>query len=139
MNIEIRSMTGKVLISGEYKSLKDAVEKNKLDLQWADLQRVNLRDTDLQWSDLRRVNLRDTDLHGANLDFSAWPLRCGSLSAKIDDRVIRQLLYHAAMPAQNNDIVIDPKIRDLFNSELFKKVVNEFHRMQECGEFKGVK
>jgi hypothetical protein len=189
MKIKIKSTMGKVLVSGRYESLKDAAEKNKLNLRGADLRGVdlqganlwmadlreadfcgddlreadfcgadlrgadlrrtdlreadfrgaNLRTTNLQGVDLRGAKLQNADLFGADLDFSVWPLRCGSLSAKIDDRIITQLLYHAAMPAQNNDIVTDPDIEKLFNSKLFKKVVNKFHRVQECGKFEGVK
>ena len=68
--------------------LRDA-DLQRANLQGADLQRANLRDADLQ-----RANLRGATLHGADLDFSCWPLCCGSLTAIIDDRLAAQLLYH---------------------------------------------
>jgi hypothetical protein len=30
------------------------------------------------------------------LDFSCWPLWCGSFSVKVDDRLVCQLLHHVA-------------------------------------------
>ena len=41
-----------------------------------------------------KANLRGANLRGADLDFSCWPLCCGSLEAKTDDRINKQLLYH---------------------------------------------
>lgn len=75
----------------------------------------------------------------ANLDFSCVALSCKSLSVKYDEKHIIQLLYHAAMPTQKNAIIEDKDIKMLFDSELFKKIVNRFHRVGECGEYTGVK
>ena len=52
--------------------------------------RANLSGANLSGADLSGANLS-----GANLDYSAWPLWCGSLGVKIDERIGRQLLYHA--------------------------------------------
>jgi hypothetical protein len=65
------------------------------DLRGADLRVADLRGADLRGADLRVADLREADLSGANIDFSCWPLWCGSLNAKIDERIARQLLYHA--------------------------------------------
>ncbi len=72
------------------------------DLRGADLQRVNLREADLRGANLREANLqwadlRGADLRGADLDFSCWPLWCGSIGVKIDDRLMMQLLGHVAV------------------------------------------
>ena len=40
------------------------------------------------------ANLREADLRGANLDFSAWPLWCGSLNVTVSLDFVRQLSYH---------------------------------------------
>ena len=91
-------------------------------------QRANLRRANLQDANLRRANLRD-----ANLDFSVWPLWCGSIGAIVDDRIQRQLLYHAYAtdnPEQDADIA------ELFQSELFRRVIAKFHRFGECGGFR---
>lgn len=82
--ITIRNrFTGDVIICGEYKSIKDCLERNRdmdlrnADLQCADLrgtdlrgmnfQDADLRDTDLQLADFRGTDLRDTDLQNADL------------------------------------------------------------------------
>ena len=68
-------------------------------LQRANLQRANLQGADLQGADLRGANLQGTnlqgaDLRGANLDFSCWPLWCGSQNVKIDEKQAKQLFAH---------------------------------------------
>ena len=50
-------------------------------------------------ADLREANLRGADLRGANLssadlDFSAWPLWCGSKNAKVSAKLAMQLAAH---------------------------------------------
>lgn len=45
-------------------------------------------------ADLRNADLRWANLCEANLDFSSWPLWCGSRDVKIDDRLAAQLLWH---------------------------------------------
>ena len=62
--------------------------------EWLDLRKANLTGADLTESDLRWADLRWANLTGANLDFSAWPLWCGSLGVKCDARLARQLAYH---------------------------------------------
>jgi len=51
---------------------------------------------DLLDADLRSADLRDADLRGANLDFSCWPLWCGSKGVIVDLKVAYQLLAHVA-------------------------------------------
>ena len=69
------------------------------DLQWANLRVANLREANLRWAnlrgaDLRGADLRGADLRGANLDFSVWPLWCGSKNVKADNRLVYQLVAH---------------------------------------------
>jgi uncharacterized protein YjbI with pentapeptide repeats len=45
-------------------------------------------------ADLRRANLREANLREANLDFSCFPLWCGSFQMIVDDRLIDQLKCH---------------------------------------------
>ena len=59
------------------------------DLTGADLRRANLTDADLRGADLRRA-----DLTGVDVDFSCWPLWCGSLNVTTDKRIACQLAYH---------------------------------------------
>ena len=69
------------------------------DLRYADLRYADLRSADLQGADLRSADLQDADLQGAdlldaNLDYSCFPLWCGSKGMKIDRRLFLQLLAH---------------------------------------------
>ena len=71
------------------------------DLRWAnlrgaDLRWANLRGADLHGADLRGANLRGANLRGADLNFSAFPLWCGSFDIMDDGRLIKQLLGHIA-------------------------------------------
>lgn len=67
----------------------------------ASLQGADLRDADLQganlWgADLWGANLHDADLRRADIDFSCWPLWCGSKGIKVDLCIVYQLLAHVA-------------------------------------------
>ena len=42
------------------------------------------------------ANLRGANLRWADLDFSAWPLKCSSFYVKADDRLVAQLFAHWA-------------------------------------------
>lgn len=78
----------------------------------------------LRDANLRGANLRGADLHGANLDFSCWPLWCGTANVIIDERIARQLLAHAFHAARE---FIQP-------TDEQRKFVNRFHRI-ESDEF----
>jgi hypothetical protein len=117
----------KVKLELHLKWLKDKKGGERADLSWADLSWADLSWADLSWADLREANLsganlreadlsganlsganlreanlsganlREANLSGADLDFSVWPLWCGSLEVgKIDDRLALQLLAHVA-------------------------------------------
>ena len=118
------------------KLLKDGCKKAILDY---DLRGANLSDADLRGADLRGANLRgadlrgadlsDADLRGADLDYSCYPLWCGSLHLKADKRLACQLAYHlCSMQCDDADYI---KMR---NSIL--GFANQFHRADECGELK---
>ena len=71
-------------------------------------------------------DLRYADLRGANIDFSCYPLWCGSLGLKADKRLACQLAYHlCSMQCDDTEFV---KMR---NSVL--SFANQFHRADECG------
>ncbi len=98
--------------------LKDGCKKAILD--------YNLRDADLRGADLRRANLRGANLRDADLDFSCYPLWCGSLRIKTDKRIAAQLAYHlCSMQCDDAEYI---KMR---NSIL--DFANQFHRAGECG------
>ena len=85
MRIEIKNrFNGKIIIRGEYKSIKHCLEENRAayfedaDLRDADLgvaylggayfRGADLVGTDLRGADLRDADLRDTDLKGADFE-----------------------------------------------------------------------
>jgi hypothetical protein len=62
-------------------------------------ERAVLSGADLRWTHLSRAvlsgaNLSRAVLSGAALDFSCWPLWCGSIGTTVDARIFRQLLGH---------------------------------------------
>jgi hypothetical protein len=64
------------------------------DLRSADLRDANLRNANLSGADLSGADLRSADLRNANLDYSCWPLWCGSKDVKVDARIAAQLAAH---------------------------------------------
>ena len=83
---------------GERANLREA-DLTGADLSWANLRRANLRGADLTGADLReadltRADMRGANLRGANMDFSCWPLWCGSTGVKVDVKIFAQLAAH---------------------------------------------
>lgn len=116
-----------------YADLRDA------NLAYANLSNARLCDADLRGANLSSADLTNTDLSGAdltgtNIDFSAWPLWCGSLSVKIDKRIAAQLLYHALRAMQS--CVDDPDVAAVLSSKPCLTLANQFHRVCTCGEIK---
>ena len=64
------------------------------DLREANLQGANLRGANLQEADLREADLLGADLREADIDYSCWPIWCGSLDVRVDKRIAVQLAYH---------------------------------------------
>ena len=64
------------------------------DLREADLSGADLSGADLREADLREADLRWANLRGANLDYSCWPLWCGSNHVKVDALIAAQLAAH---------------------------------------------
>jgi hypothetical protein len=99
------------------------------DLSNANLRGADLSNANLSNADLRGADLRGADLRGADLDYSCYPLWCGSLHFKADKRLACQLAYHlCSMQCDDADYI---KMR---NSIL--GFANQFHRVDECGELK---
>ena len=105
-------------------------------LRWADLRGADLRGADLCGADLCGANLREVDLRGANLrwadlcradlDFSCWPLWCGSLDVTVDKRIAAQLAYHFCRVRCD-----DPEVQAA--QKALAPLANQFHRVEECG------
>ena len=72
----------------------------------------------------------EANLLSADIDYSCLSLWCGSLSAKFDDKQIKQLIYHIVKAGLSS-----PNVDDRIKSELEKLIplANEFHRSWECG------
>ena len=104
------------------------------DLQDADLRGADLQDANLQGANLRGADLQDANLQGADIDYSCWPLWCGSLDVKVDRRIAAQLAYHFCRLDCD-----DPDYIEARNAIV--NFANEFHRVEECGwlEFREVK
>ena len=98
----------------------------RADLQGAGLQGADLREADLREADLQGADLRGADLRGANLDYSCWPLWCGSLDVKVDKKIAVQLAYHFCRLDCD-----DPEYIKTRNAVL--SFANQFHRVNECG------
>jgi len=100
------------------------------DLTGADLTGADLRGADLRGADLTGAYLTRAYLRGADLDFSCLPLHCGGLNFKVDEKIIKQLLYHVINIADYSDI----KIPQLGKNT--RKFANKFHRVisTECKE-----
>ena len=94
----------------------------------ANLQGANLRDVNLQ-----DVNLRDANLQGADLDFSCLPLWCGSLLANMDDRQVKQLLYHILSIVKHSNNVSET-IKAALLTDKNIEIAKEFHRANKCNK-----
>ena len=101
-------------------------EGEKAYLRGADLRGANLRGADLGETNLRGADLRGANLRGANLDYSCWPLWCGSLDVKVDRRIAAQLCYHFCRLYCD-----DPEYLVARNAVI--DFANTFHRVEECG------
>lgn len=95
-------------------------------LQAANLHGANLQRADLQRANFRGANLRGANLRGANIDYSCWPLWCGSLGVKVDRRIFCQLAYHLCRVIVDDDECKEAQLR-------LGRLANEFHRADECG------
>ena len=92
-------------------------------LREANLSRADLRKADLRGTYLSGTNLSRADLREANIDFSCFPLWCGSFDLKCDQRLFWQLLAHAArlnVVYEDGDTEIKEAILDI------RKYANKF-------------
>ena len=69
--------------------LKKILEEHKLWLNGNGGQQADRYGADLRGADLRVANLS-----GANLDYSCWPLWCGSKNVKVDLKIAQQIAAH---------------------------------------------
>ena len=96
-------------------------------LRCANLERANLERANLEGASLEGANLERANLRGANLDYSCWPLWCGSLrDVQIDKRIFAQLAYHICR------VIVDDDECKAAQRALYP-IANQFHRVDECG------
>lgn len=62
----------------------------------------------------------------ADLDYSCWPLWCGSLDVKVDVRLAAQLAYHFCRLVCDDPAYIQAR-------NALVPLANTFHRADECG------
>ena len=102
------------------------------DLREANLWRANLWEADLREANLWRANLweadlREADLREADLDYSCWPLWCGSLGVRVCKRIAAQLAYHFCRLDCDDQEVIAAQ-------NAIIPLASQFHRADECGK-----
>ena len=90
----------------------------------ANLRNANLCGADLRNANLHNANLRNADLRGADIDFSCWPLWCGSFNVIVDRRIAAQLAYHFCRV-----ICDDPGVVQC--QKALYQLANTFHRVGE--------
>ena len=108
------------------------------DLSSANLSSANLIGTNLRGANLRSANLISADLSGANLrgadlDFSCFPLWCGSLTCNMDDKQAIQILYHCLSVVKNSNNISEELKEELLTEENIE-VARRFHRADECNK-----
>lgn len=79
-----------------------------------------------RWIETNQREGSRADLRGADLDYSCWPLWCGSLGIKVDKKIAVQLAYHFCRLDCD-----DPEYIKTRNAIL--NFANQFHRVNECG------
>lgn len=128
-NLSYSSLSGSNL---KYSDLSGS-DLSDSNLSGSDLSGANLRGADLSGNILRGANLSRSDLRDSDIDYSAWPLWCGSLKAHVDDRIAIQLLYHTLSVVQHSPYVSDELKRALLTPGNID-AANRFHRVNECGK-----
>ena len=96
-------------------------------LMGANLIGANLKGANLMGANLARANLERANLIGANLDYSCWPLWCGSLcNVRIDKSIFAQLAYHICR------VIVDDDECKAAQRAMYP-IANQFRRVNECG------
>ena len=94
-NICMADLTGADLTGANLRGVNlDEAKLRSADLRNADLTGAYLRGADLHEASLLKANLTGANLTGANIDYSTWPLWCGSKNAVVDRRIAAQLVAH---------------------------------------------
>ena len=111
------------------KELQEILDKHK---KWLNNE-YGRKKADLRKADLRNADLRYANLRGANIDYSCLPLWCGSLLANMDDKQVKQLLYHTLSIVKHSNNV-SKTLKDALLTEQNVNIAKEFHRADECNK-----
>ena len=117
--MKIASRNGVTLFEDKSRSVKET-------LAAAIAAGADLSDADLSRANLSRANLSRANLSDADLDFSCFPLWCGSFGIKADGRLLYQLCYHICKLDSDTDDFKAVKTA-------LTDYANKFHRVEECG------
>ena len=99
MKTQLKRTDGTLIDESDTLTFKELVVRHKADLDGADLDgadliRADLDGADLDGANLTRANLTGAYLTGANIDYSAWPLWCGTYNVKVDKNIAAQIAMH---------------------------------------------
>jgi hypothetical protein len=104
----------------------------KANLEGAYLAGADLTEAKLYRANLKGANLKLADLSKANIDYTCWPLWCGSLAVTVDSKIASQLVYHAVRACQS--VADDADVVAFCNDPIVTRLANRFHRADECGK-----
>ena len=101
-------------------------DMQRADMRVADMRGANMRWANMRWANMRGADMQRADMRGADIDFSCWPLWCGSLDVIVDKRIAAQLAYHFCRLVCDDDEVKSAQ-------KMLAPLANQFHRVKECG------
>ncbi len=87
----------------------------------SDLSVANLIDANLTGANLSDTILTGADLTGANIDYTSWPLWCGTKGVKKDEDQIKQLLMHTLDNTKGQVPGLTQELLDWVNSGKYIK------------------
>ena len=108
----------------------ERADLSRANLSGSTLSGANLSEATLSGADLIGADLRGATLIGADLDYSCWPLWCGSLNVVVDARIARQLAYHFCRLDCDDPEYLEAR-------KAIAEFANGFHRVDECGRIEG--
>lgn len=102
------------------------------DMNGAVMSGAVMHNVDMRNVDMHKANIRRADMRGADVDYSCWPLWCGSFDVRVDERIAAQLAYHfCRLDCDDADYI---KARNAIID-----FANQFHRVDECGRLEEIK
>jgi len=124
------SFTGKILFELQCASLKICAETavklgidlsdadfTDADFTYADFTDANFTYAKCTDADFTYADFTNADFTDARIDFSSWPIWCGSVKAIVCDKIAKQLMYHALAVAIRHipDGLMPPGLIDWVN------------------------